>query len=61
MTLRDCLRNTECSRIPNASFENIEKFLVKEDCQLNADLFYDAVRCVPHTDRAGIAHARSCM
>ena len=46
-TLRDCLRNNECTRIPNANFENIENFLVKEDCQLKADLFYNAVRCAP--------------
>ena len=44
-TLRDCLRNTECARIPNSSFENIDAFVVKEKCQLDADLFYQAVRC----------------
>lgn len=28
------MRNTECARIPNSSFENIEAFLVKEVCAL---------------------------
>ena len=49
--LRDCLRNKECSRIANASFENIDQFLVKEQCELSADLFYRAVRCVPWIHR----------